>query len=37
MDMDLYDYKLTFGSDSEMDGTRLEYGDTMTHAMLYSE
>ena len=39
MDMDLYDYKLTFGSDSEMDkATRLEYGDSqMTHAMLFTE
>ena len=38
MDMDLYDYKLTFGADSEMDkATRLEYGDSqMTHAMLFT-
>ena len=38
MDIDLYDYKLTFGADSEMDkATRLEYGDSqMTHAMLFT-
>ena len=38
MDMDLYNYELTFGIDSEMDkATRLEYGDSqMTHAMLFT-
>ena len=38
MDMNLYNYKLTFGVDSNMDkATRLEYGDSqMTHAMLFT-
>ena len=38
MDSDLYNYKLTFDVDSEMDkATRLEYGDSqMTHAMLFT-
>jgi len=38
MDMDLYNYELNFGIDSEMDkATRLEYGDSqMTHAMLFT-
>ena len=38
MDTDLYNYELTFGTNSEMDkSTRLEYGDSqMTHAMLFT-
>ena len=38
MDIDLYNYELTFGIDNDMDkSTRLEYGDSqMTHAMLFT-
>jgi len=38
MDTKLYNYELTFGTDSDMDKpTRLEYGDSqMTHAMLFT-
>ena len=38
MDIDLYNYELTFGINSDMDkSTRLEYGDSqMTHAMLFT-
>jgi len=38
MDTDLYNYELTFRTNSEMDkSTRLEYGDSqMTHAMLFT-
>ena len=38
MDVDLFNYELTFGINSEMDkSTRLEYGDSqMTHAMLFT-
>ena len=38
MDIDLYNYELSFGIDSDMDkATRLEYGDSqMTHAMLFT-
>ena len=38
MDVDLYNYELNFGVDSDMDkATRLEYGDSqMTHAMLFT-
>ena len=38
MDTDLYNYELTFGTNSEMDKSiRLEYGDSqMTHAMLFT-
>ena len=38
MDVDLYNYELNFGIDSNMDkATRLEYGDSqMTHAMLFT-
>ena len=38
MDVDLYNYELNFGIDSDMDkATRLEYGDSqMTHAMLFT-
>ena len=38
MDIDLYNYELTFGVNSDMDkSTRLEYGDSqMTHAMLFT-
>jgi len=38
MDIDLYNYELTFGINNDMDkATRLEYGDSqMTHAMLFT-
>ena len=38
MDIELYNYELTFGINNDMDkATRLEYGDSqMTHAMLFT-